>query len=208
MNEITPTVMVLDDDQSVLEALDSLLRAVGFQVKLYSSVNTFLADSLPNNPSCLILDVRMPSKNGFDVQSELSRRGIDLPIVFISGHGDIPMSVRAIRAGAVHFLSKPFREQDLLEATQEAIDKDRCRRGNKAASHELAQKYATLTPREREIMAHVVTGALNRVIATELAVSEITVKVHRAQVMRKMSAETLADLVRMDVRLNTGSFGI
>ena len=118
------------------------------------------------------------------------------------------MSVRAIRAGAVHFLSKPFREQDLLEATQEAIDKDRCRRGNKAASHELAQKYATLTPREREIMAHVVTGALNRVIATELAVSEITVKVHRAQVMRKMSAETLADLVRMDVRLNTGSFGI
>ncbi|WP_304170623.1 response regulator transcription factor [Phenylobacterium aquaticum] len=195
------TIIVVDDDLGVREALDSLLRSVGLSVLLFGSVQDFLAARLPDAPCCLVLDVRLPGQSGLDLQDELSRADIRLPIIFITGHGDIPMTVRAMKAGAVEFLAKPFRDQDLLDAVRLGLAQDRTRRQEDAGEAELRRKFETLTPREREVLALVTTGRLNKQIAGEIGVSEITVKVHRGQAMRKMAARSLADLVRMADRL-------
>ncbi|WP_304191502.1 response regulator transcription factor [Phenylobacterium aquaticum] len=194
-------MIVVDDDLGVREALDSLLRSVGLSVLLFGSVQEFLAAKLPDAPCCLVLDVRLPGQSGLDLQDELSRADIRLPIIFITGHGDIPMTVRAMKAGAVEFLAKPFRDQDLLDAVRLGLAQDRTRRQEDAGEAELRRKFETLTPREREVLALVTTGRLNKQIAGEIGVSEITVKVHRGQAMRKMAARSLADLVRMADRL-------
>jgi FixJ family two-component response regulator len=203
MTEAPATVIVVDDDLAVREALESLLRSVGLRVVLYGSVQDFLAAKPPQGPSCLVLDVRLPGQSGLDLQDELSRSAIGLPIIFITGHGDIPMSVRAMKAGAVEFLSKPFRDQDLLDAIQVGIERDRLRRQQDAVHDALKAKFEALTPREKQVLSLVVTGKLNKQIAGEIGVSEITVKVHRGQVMRKMDARSLADLVWM-----AGSLGL
>ncbi len=195
------TIIVVDDDLGVREALDSLLRSVGLSVLLFGSVQEFLAAKLPDAPCCLVLDVRLPGQSGLDLQDELSRADIRLPIIFITGHGDIPMTVWAMKAGAVEFLAKPFRDQDLLDAVRLGLAQDRTRRQEDAGEAELRRKFETLTPREREVLALVTTGRLNKQIAGEIGVSEITVKVHRGQAMRKMAARSLADLVRMADRL-------
>ena len=201
MPDTKATVFVVDDDASVREGLDSLLRSVGYEVQCHSSTRAFSQAQRPDNPSCLILDVRMPGPSGMDFQAELAGRGDPIPIVFLTGHGDVPMSVRAVKAGAVEFLLKPFREQDLLDAIRTAIEKDRAGREQRSVRSELRERYAMLTSREKEVMALVVTGRLNKQIAAELDLSEITVKVHRGQAMRKMQADTLADLIRMADRL-------
>ena len=197
-----PTVVVIDDDPAVREALGSLLRSVGLQVKLLASVVDFLHAGRPEAPACLVLDVRLPGQSGLDFQRELAAANTHLPIIFITGHGDIPMSVQAMKAGAIEFLTKPFRDQDLLDAIQLGIAKDRARREDEQANAELRARYATLTPREREVMALVVQGRLNKQIAGDIGISEITVKVHRGQVMRKMQASSLPDLARMADRLS------
>lgn len=207
MSQAPPTIIVVDDDISIRESLEGLLRSVGFQVSLFGSVSEFLAAKLPEGPCCLILDVRLPGQSGLDLQTELARADIRLPIVFITGHGDIPMSVRAMKAGAVEFLSKPFREQDLLDALGVGIVRDRARRQAEAAAAELTRKFEALTPRERQVLGLVATGRLNKQIAGEIGVSEITVKVHRGQVMRKMGARSVADLVRMADRLGLAPDG-
>jgi FixJ family two-component response regulator len=181
--------------------LASLLRSVGLEVKVFSSTQQFLDSPRPDVPSCLVLDVRLPGAGGLDLQSQLLKSSIHLPIVFITGHGDIPMSVRAMKAGAIEFLTKPFRDQELLDAIQLGIERDRARRRDSEAVGRLQERFETLTAREREIMAHVVTGRMNKQIAGDLRVTEITVKVHRGQVMRKMGAKSLAELVRMADRL-------
>ena len=202
MTEPAPTVIVVDDDQGVREALEGLLRSVGLRPRLHGSVAEFLTAAAPSGPSCLILDVRLPGQSGLDLQDELTRAGINLPIIFITGHGDIPMSVRAMKAGAVEFLAKPFRDQDLLDAIQIALDRDRIRREEGALAAELQARFDSLTPRERQVLALVARGLLNKQIAGEIGVTEITVKVHRGQVMRKMGARTLVDLVRMADKLS------
>jgi len=194
-------VFVVDDDPSIRDSLQSLLRSVGLEVRAFGSPQEFLAARPPDAPGCLVLDVRLPGRSGLDFQRELAAAGIHLPIIFITGHGDIPMSVRAMKAGAVEFLTKPFRDQDLLDAIQLAIERDRARRTDSAAAAVLKERFASLTAREREVMALVVTGRLNKQIAADLAVSEITIKVHRGQVMHKMQARSLAELVRMADRL-------
>lgn len=201
MTPTDPTVVVIDDDDSVREALDGLLRSVGLQVRLHASVVEFLAVGVPEGPSCLILDVRLPGQSGLDLQEDLVRSGVHVPIIFITGHGDIPMSTRAMKAGALEFLTKPFRDQDLLDAIHQAIAKDRERRLHEDMVAALQGKYEALTPRERQVMAFVATGYLNKQIAGAIGVSEITVKVHRGQVMRKMEARSLADIVRMADKL-------
>jgi len=199
----TPTVIVIDDDPAIREALSGLFRSVGFQVKLLASVREFLESSgRPEGPSCLVLDVRLPGQSGFDLQRELAAMHIHFPIVFITGHGDIPMSVRAMKGGAIEFLTKPFRDQELLDAIQLGIARDRARLEDEKAVAALRARFETLTPREREVMVLVVAGRLNKQIAYEIGVSEITVKVHRGQVMRKMQAASLPDLARMADRLN------
>ncbi len=194
-------VNVVDDDQSVRDALQSLLRSVGLKPRLFTSVADFLASPLPDGPSCLVLDVRLPGKGGLDLQADLAAAGVTVPIIFITGHGDIPMSVRAMKAGAVEFLTKPFRDQDLLDAIQTALAMDREQRETNAADEGLQGRFEDLTPREREVFALVTQGLLNKQIAGEIGVSEITVKVHRGQVMKKLGARTLVDLVRMADRL-------
>lgn len=201
MSEGDATILVVEDDASVRESLVDLLASVGLKALAFGSVADFLAASLPDEPSCLVLDVRLPGQSGLDLQAELRRRDIHLPIIFITGHGDIAMSVRAMKAGAVEFLSKPFRDQDLLDAIQLALEQSRKARAEGAVTGELQNRYATLTPRERQIIGFVALGRLNKQIAGDLGVSEITVKVHRAQAMRKMQARTVADLVRMLDRL-------
>ena len=202
-----PVVFVVDDDPSVRRALDSLLRSVGLDVQTFGSAEEFQRSDRPDVPACLILDIRMPGRSGLDFQSELVKSRSELPIVFITGHGDIPMSVRAMKAGAIEFLTKPFRDQDLIDAVQTELGKDRLRRQRAAALADLRERFSTLTSREREIMTLVAAGRLNKQIAADLDVSEITVKVHRGQLMRKMFAKSPTDLVRMADRLGVGSDG-
>lgn len=195
--ELEPTVFVIDDDADLREALSSLFRSVGLQVKALATAPEFLQIKLPEGPTCLVLDVRLPGLSGLDFQAELTRAKIDIPIVFMTGHGDIPMTVRAMKAGAVEFLPKPFRDQDMLDAVQTGLERDRGRRKNASETAKLKASFDTLTAREQEIMGLVTSGLMNKQIAGQLGVSEITVKVHRGSVMRKMNARSLADLVRM-----------
>jgi RNA polymerase sigma factor (sigma-70 family) len=197
MNNSHPIVFVVDDDASIREALKSLIRSVGLEVELFSSTQEFRRRKSSDNPSCLVLDIRLPGRSGLDFQRELSEAGILIPIIFITGHGDIPMSVQAMKAGAIEFLTKPFRDQDLLDAIHVALDKDRERREREAQIANLQQRLESLTPRERQVLPLVVSGLLNKQIAAEIGTSETTVKVHRSQLMRKMGADSLAELVRM-----------
>ena len=197
MNESQSTVFVVDDDAAVREALRDLIDSVGLRVELFGSAGEFLQRKLPHLPSCLILDIRLPGKSGFDLQRELAEANISIPIIFITGHGDIPMSVRAMKAGAVEFLAKPFRDQDLLDVIQLALERDRATRQREAEIATLRDCFESLTPREREVLPWVVSGLLNKQIADAIGTSEATVKVHRSQLMRKMGAKSLADLVRM-----------
>jgi FixJ family two-component response regulator len=200
-----PTVIVVDDDPGVREALGGLLRSVGLQVKVLASVPEFLQEGRPDGPTCLVLDVRLPGRSGLDFQRELAASDIQLPIIFITGYGDIPMSVQAMKGGAIEFLTKPFRDQDLLDAIQQGVARDRAWLENEKALAGLRARFETLSPREREVMTLVVTGRLNKQIAADIGISEITVKVHRGQVMRKMNAGSLPDLARMADRLKLGS---
>jgi FixJ family two-component response regulator len=192
-----PIVFVVDDDASMRQALARLLQSVQLRVEVFASPQEFLQSERPNVPSCLVLDVRLPGLSGLDFQAELAKADIRIPIVFITGHGDIPMSVRAMKAGAVDFLAKPFRDQDLLDAVTAAIQRDQKRREHENAMTDLRAHFSSLTPREREIMALVASGLMSKQIAAEVGLSEITVKVHRSHLMKKMGARSVADLVRM-----------
>ena len=197
MNESDSTVFVVDDDRSVREGLVDLISSVGMKVKAFTSAQEFLRHKRPDAPACLVLDVRLPGASGLDLQRELAQSGEPIPVIFITGHGDIPMSVRAIKAGAVEFLTKPFRDQELLDAIQQALKADRAAREQRVKAAELRRRYDSLTPREREVMQLVIAGLLNKQIAGELGTSEVTVKMHRGQVMHKMHAESVVDLLRM-----------
>jgi FixJ family two-component response regulator len=195
--EQQPVVFIVDDDPSLREGLSRLFRSVGLQVETFASAADFLQHKLPDGPRCLVLDVRLPGLSGLDFQTELAKAGVDIPIVFMTGHGDIPMTVRAMKAGAVEFLPKPFRDQDMLDAVQIGIERDRTWRKSAGDASRLKTSFGSLTAREQEVMSCVTAGLMNKQIAGELGVSEITVKVHRGNVMRKMGAKSLADLVRM-----------
>jgi FixJ family two-component response regulator len=201
MPEPDAIVIVVDDDESFRRSTERLIRSAGFKVQSFSAATEFLKAERPNAPACVVLDVRMPGLSGLDVQKELARTGIEMPIIFITGHGDIPMSVQAMKAGAIEFLTKPFREQDLFDAIEEAIKRDRAARALRTKLADLRAHYNSLTPREREVMACVVAGMLNKQIASEQNTSEKTTKFHRAHIMRKMQAPSLADLVRMAEQL-------
>ena len=196
MTEPPSMVFVVDDDAEVRKALDSLIRSVGYQVESFSSTQEFLRRQRPDVPSCLILDVRLRGVSGLDFQLRLAKTNNPIPIIFITGHGDIPMSVRAMKAGAVEFLTKPFRDQDLLDAIHVALERDAARRRQDAEISELRDRFEWLTPREREVLPLVISGLLNKQIAAKIGTSETTAKVHRSQLMRKMGAKSLADLVR------------
>jgi FixJ family two-component response regulator len=201
MSQEHAAVFIVDDDISVREALKNLFRSVGLKAETFATAQEFLSAQRPDAPGCLVLDVRLPGLSGLDLQRTLSEGGIELPIVFITAHGDIPMSVRAMKLGAVEFLTKPFRDQDLLDAVQQAIQHDREARTQRAETSELRCRYDLLSPREQEVMGFVVRGLLNKQIAGELGASEATVKLHRGHLMQKMQADSLADLIRMAEKL-------
>jgi RNA polymerase sigma factor (sigma-70 family) len=201
MTNRNATIYVIDDDESIRDSLGSLLRSVGFRVEVFASTDSFLNFSRQDVCSCLVLDVRLPGSSGMEFQDHLKKIGIEIPIVFITAHGDIPMTSRAIKAGAVEFLSKPFQKDELLEAIDQGLDRDRCHRVQRADFMVLRQRFEKLTPREREVMELVVEGLLNKQVAARLGLSEVTVKIHRAHAIQKMQAESLADLVRMVEKL-------
>ena len=200
--ESEPTIFVIDDDEKLRNSLHRLLQSVGLGVQLFASVSEFLNAPRPNGPCCMVLDVRLPGRSGLDFQRELSAANIHLPIIFITGHGDIPMSVQAMKGGAVEFLSKPFRDQDLIDAIEIGLSRDRVRRENDKALGALKERFEALTSREREVMVHVVRGRLSKQIAADIGISEVTVKVHRSNMMRKMEAASLPELGRMADKLN------
>ncbi len=203
MTETSPIVFVVDDDPSVGRAIKRLVESVGLQVAHFGSAQEFLRSTRPDAPSCLVLDVRLPGISGLDFQHQLAGAGIHIPVIFVTAHGDIPMTVRAMKAGAVEFLTKPFRDQDLLDAVQIALERDRARRQKEAGIATLRDRYESLSAREREVVAMVVSGLLNKQIAAEIGTTENTVKAHRSHAMEKMQAESLADLVKMVERLQT-----
>jgi FixJ family two-component response regulator len=205
MKEFDAVVFVIDDDRMIRDGLRSLIRSIGLRVELFASAQEFLTATLPNAPACLVLDVRMPGLSGLDLQLKLSDAGIEIPIIFLTGHGDIPMSVRAMKGGAHEFLTKPVRGQDLVDAVQKAIARDLELRSHRAELSEMRIRFSSLTPRENQVLNLVVAGLLNKQIAAELGTSELTIKTHRLHVMEKTGAESLAHLVRMTERLKSSS---
>src|ERR1700751_4695892 len=201
MTETDAMVFVVDDDASMRESLKNLIRSVGLRVELFASAQEFLRSKRPDVPCCLVLDVRLPGLSGLDLQRRTTEAGMEIPIIFITGHGDIPMSVRAMKVGAVEFLTKPFHDQDLLDAIRQALENDRTDRNQRTALEDLRRRLDSLTAREREVMVGVVAGLLNKQIGAELGTSESTVKIYRAQVMEKMEAGSLSELVRMAAKL-------
>jgi FixJ family two-component response regulator len=201
MSDANATVLVIDDDSALLASIGRLLRSLGLGARLFASVSEFLESDPPNGPSCLVLDVRLPERSGLDLQRELAMTNREIPIIFITGHGDIPMSVQAMKGGAIEFLTKPFRDQELLDAIQLGLSRDRARRENEEALVALRQRFTSLSPREREIMIEVARGRLNKQIAGDIGIAEATVKVHRSRLMRKMKANSLLALGRMAEKL-------
>lgn len=201
MSQASPTVFVVDDDAAVCRALSRLISSVALQARTYTSAREFLNTAHPERPCCLVLDVRLPDLNGLDLQAKLAQTDCNMPIIFITGHGDIPMSVRAMKAGAIEFLSKPFKDQDLLDAIQQAIERDKLATKERAELSELRSRYVSLTPREAEVLPLLVSGLANKAVAARLGTTEKTIKVHRAHVMQKMKASSFADLVRIAQRL-------
>ncbi|QIG95957.1 response regulator transcription factor [Bradyrhizobium sp. 6(2017)] len=202
MLDATSTVLVIDDDVDLRNSLGRLLRSVGLNSKLFASISEFLGSEAPTGPSCLVLDVRLPGESGLEFQRELAAAGRELPIIFITGHGDIPMSVQAMKGGAIEFLTKPIRDQELLDAIQFGLTRDRVRRENESATADLRRRFGTLSPREREIMIQVARGSLSKQIAGDIGIAEATVKVHRSRAMRKMNAHSLPEFGQMAARLN------
>jgi FixJ family two-component response regulator len=200
-SEASPKVLIIEDDPALRNSLGRLLRSVGLDAELFASVPEFLQSDCPDAPACLVLDVRLPGKSGLDFQRDLAAENIRLPIIFITGHGDIPMSVQAMKAGAIEFLTKPVRDQDLLDAIQLGLDRDRARRRSEKALRALEERFKTLSPREREIMAQVARGRLSKQIAGDFGISETTVKVHRSNLMRKLKVRSLTDLTRIADKL-------